>query len=291
MTRLLITMAMVSLLVLAAAGPLHADGASEKPASDEKAAKEAEASGGEKADQTEDPKPAVKEFHLDFDDIKDLRDADIVLPNLDEPEEDANEGQPAGEAAKGEAEEEEGKEGEQEEIDINPTEVVERIIDNMGQAATRLAQEKDPGEKTIQIETKVIEDLSDLIEWVKQQQAQSQQSQQQQQRRQSARDSQRQQQRRRQQSQRGQQQQQTARQPQRSDQPMQDEMATKGQVQEGQLADISEMLEERWGELLPNRPRETMQSIQNMILQEYVDLLDRYYYSLARNKPEIEDED
>ena len=289
MTRLLITMAMVSLLALAAAGPVLADGAAEAPASAEKAAEKAEPSGGEKADETktEDPKPAVKEFHLDLDDIKDLQEADIVLPNLDELEEDANEGQPAGDAAKGG--QEQGGEAEVEEIDINPTEVVKRIIDNMDQAAARLTQETDPGEKTIEVETKVIEDLSDLIEWVKQQQAQSQ-SQQQQQRPQSAQDSQRQQQRRRQQSQQ-QRQQQTARQQQRSTQPMQDEMATKGQVQEGQLADVSDMLDERWGDLLPNRPRETTQSIQNMILQEYVDLLDRYYYSLAKNKPQAEDED
>jgi hypothetical protein len=283
MTRTLTTVALLALLALATAGPVLADGAAEKPASAEKAGQEAEAAGGEKADETrsEDPKPALKEFHLDLDDIKDLEEADIVLPNLDELEEDAGKDKPEGETAENEETEEE--------IDINPTEVVERIIDNMGQAATRLTQEKDPGEKTIEVETKVIDDLSDLIEWVKQQQAQSQ-SQQQQQQRQSAQDSQRQQQRRRQQRQRRQRQQ-TARQQRRSTQPMQDEMATKGQVQEGELADISEMLEERWGDLLPNRPRETMQSIQNMILQEYVDLLDRYYYSLAKNKPQAEEED
>jgi len=275
MTRTLTTIALLGLLASAVARPVLADGAAEEPASAEKA--------DEKADETrsEDPKPALKEFHLDFDDIKDLEETDIVLPDLDELDEDTGKDKPEGETAEDEEAEEE--------IDINPTEVVERIIDNMGQVAERLTQQKDPGQKTIETEVKVIDDLSDLIEWVKQQQARSQ-SQQQQQRRQSARDSQRQQQRRRRQGQRRGQQR-TSRQQRRSAQPMQDEMATKGQVQEGELADISEMLEERWGDLLPNRPRETMQSIRNMILQEYVDLLDRYYYSLAKNKPQTEDED
>ena len=272
MTRILTMIASVALLALAAAGPVLADGAAQEPTSAEKVDQEAEAAGGEKADETktEDSKPVAKEFHLDFDDIKDLEEADIVLPDLDELEEDTGKDKPEGQTAEDEEAEEE--------IDINPTEVVERIINNMGQVATRLTQEKDPGQETVEVETAVIDDLSDLIEWVKQQQAQSQ-SQQQQQRRPSAQDSQRQQQRRRRKTQ-----QQTARQQRRGTQPMQDEMATKGQVQEGELADISEMLEERWGELLPNRPRETTQSIRNMILQEYVDLLDRYYYSLAKNK-------
>ena len=273
MTRLLIAIALVSLLPLVVVDTVLADDAPKKSVPDEKAA------GAEKADESKDAqddgdKPAAGEFHLDLDDIKDLLEADIVLPKLDELGKEAGQGQPEAEAA----------EGEQEDVDINPAEVVKRIIDNMGQAAQRLTQQKDTGQETVEVEVKVIDDLSDLIKWVKQKQAQSQQ-QQQQQKRKSARDSERQrQQRRRQGKKQGQQQ--TARQ-QRSQQPMQDEKATHGQVQHGDLPEVSEMLADRWGDLLPNRPRETMQSIQNMILQEYVDLLDRYYYSLARNRPQI----
>ncbi len=227
------------------------------------------------------------EFRLNLDDIMNLEESDIVLPELDE----LLKKQPASKPDAADQQTPEAETGDEDEgPDIDPAEVVERIKTHMGEAAQRLVERQDPGDGTIEVEKKAIDDLGELIEYVKQQQAQQQQQQQQQQQRQSSQDSQQQRRRRQQQQQR--QQQQTGRQrPRQGNQPMQQEQATKGQVEEGALDEVSDLLMERWGDLLPNRPRETMQSIRGMILQEYVDLLDRYYYALAGNRSEAQEEE
>ncbi len=226
------------------------------------------------------------EFRLNLDDIMNLEESDIVLPELGE----LLKKQPASKpSATDQQTPEADTDHEEEGPDIDPAEVVDRIKAHMGEAAQRLVEREDPGDATIDVEKKAIDDLDELIEYVKQQ-AQQQQQQQQQQQGQSSQDSQSQRRRRQQQQQR--QQQQTGRQrPRQGNQPMQQEQATKGQVEERALDEVSDLLMERWGDLLPNRPRETMQSIRGMILQEYVDLLDRYYYALAGNRSQAQEEE
>ena len=234
-------------------------------------------SGPETKDQE---KAEPQEFHLDLKDVEGLPDADIVLPDIDEgdtaPAEDEG-------AAKENPEEQDIEVEKPEEPKVDPAKLVKDIIEGMDDSETRLAEEKDPGEETQGVQKKVVDDLSELIKYVKQQQ--SQQQQQQSQNQQSQQDEQRARRRRRQQQQRRQQGQRQQR-PQRSSNPMQDEMATKGSVQEEDLEAVSKLLEERWGDLLKNAPRETLQAIPNMILPKYTELLNRYFYALARQAAE-----
>jgi len=230
-----------------------------------------------------------KEFHLDLKDVKDLRDADIVLPEIDEGDALPAEGQDEGDGKENPEELDlkiEKPEEEQEKEKIDPVKLVQEIIEGMDDSAVRLADKKDPGKETQGVQKKVVDDLSELIEYVKQQQAQQQQSQQSQSQ-QSQQDQQRARRRQRQRQQRQRQQQgRQSQRPQRATNPMQDEFATKGSVQEEDLEEVSKLLEQRWGDLLKNAPKETLQAIPNMILPKYADLLNRYFYALARQAAE-----
>ena len=262
------------------------------------------------AQQAPADKPA--DFHLGLGDVKDLRDADITLPDIGgelAPPATRQQPAPAPDSQPGlnwhdltrypwdksgwvskkladvpldalgqpqqpdQQEDQEEDEGPQ----INPEEVVKRIIDNMGTSQDLLSRDKETGEKTQTVQGQIVKDLSDLIEYVKQKQSKSQgkgQSQGQQ-----KSDSQKMSQGGQQAQGRGQGRRPMAR---RGSRPMQDEYATKGSVQEAELADVQKLLEERWGDLMPNAARETLQGIQDMILPKYRDLLSRYFYELAR---------
>ena len=226
----------------------------------------------EEAEAPEGAEPQVKEFHLDFSDLKDLRDADIILPEIDDALIPDGGDKP-----------DDAKPDEEPEKRIDPAKVVRQIVEGMDDSAVRLKKRKDPGEETQGVQKKVVDDLSDLIEYVKQQQQQQSQSQQQQ-NQQSQRDDQRAQQRRRQRQgrQQGRGQGRQQQQPQRGQEPMQDEFATKGAVQEEELEAVAKLMAERWGDLLKNPSRETLQSIPEMILPKYQRLLSRYFYALAR---------
>ncbi len=237
-----------------------------------------------------------QEFHLDPADIEDLRDADVVLPNIDEFE---GEGEAVSAPEEGsaipEAEHPSGtgdEPGAEESSPLepprleNPQEVVDRVIKNMDRSAEMLGPRKDPGESTQKVQRHIVEDLDGLIEYVKQFQMQQSRSSSQQ-RRQSRRDSQEVQ---RQPQQQGPQQSQSEPKSQRSRQAMQDEFATQGHVQEEKLKEVEKLLEEQWGNLLPNAPRETLQGIREMILPKYRRLLSRYFYALARSMEEKEEE-
>jgi len=233
------------------------------------------------APEAEDQKDAqTQEFHLDLKDVEGLPDADIVLPDIDEGAAPTAEGQHEGEA-KETPEQPDLKVDKPEEPKIDPAKLVKDIIEGMDDSETRLAEKKDPGQETQGVQKKVVDDLSELIKYVKQQQQQQQQSQQNQ-NQQSQQDEQRARRRRQQQRQQRQQAQRQAQRPRRATNPMQDEMATKGSVQEEDLEEVSKLLEERWGDLLKNAPRETLQAIPNMILPKYTELLNRYFYALAR---------
>lgn len=278
------------LLVTSAAWLLMSQAAwcQDAPKADEPKAADAEKADSPDAQKTEaaadEGQAEGEEFRLDFGDVKDLRDADIVLPEIGETPAPPVEGEAGEGAEKPEETPDAAGNDAPEEKEINPTEVVERIVEGMGESAERLGEKKDPGEQTQTVQKKVVDDLSELIEYVKQQQAQASQSQQQQ-NQQSQRDENEARRRRQQQQQRGQQQ---GRQPQPrgAQQPMQDEMATKGSVTEEELEEVAKMMAERWGDLLPNAPRETLQAIPEMILPKYRLLLSRYFYALARQAAE-----
>lgn len=280
--------ALTALLVMGAV--LSAAGSALVAAPPEKAETEKAPVDGEKAEKNgSGAKPATegpKEFHLDFGNVKDLRDADIELPEIKDPDEGPDltveqmveqlRKQAGGNPAAGESEP-----GEEDEEKINPTEVVKEIIEGMDDSAERLATKVDTGTETQDVQKKVDDDLSKLIRYVKQQQ-QQQQSQSQNQQQQSQRDSQRN--RRRRQRGRGRGRGRGRPRTSRAQQPAQDEQATKGQVQQEELDAVSKMAVERWGDLLQNAPRETLQAIPDMFLEKYRGLLGRYFYALARQQ-------
>lgn len=228
------------------------------------------------------------DFHVELPKPEELDEPGIVLPRI---EDDPAKPEPDG-TKPDEPKPEDGEvkipkiEKPEENPEIDPRVVIERIIEGMDTSAVRLSREKDPGEKTQTVQKKVIEDMTDLIEYVKQQQAQSSSSSQQNQNQQSKEDSSKS--RRQQQGRQGR----SGSRPQtnRAQNPAQDEVASKGSVQEEELEEISKMLEERWGELLKNAPRETRQAVGDMILEKYRGLLGRYFYALARRSAEQDEE-
>jgi TolA-binding protein len=164
---------------------------------------------------------------------------------------------------------------------IDPTKVLAQVIENMGKSEELLSQQRDAGQETVRTETKVIEDLSTLVEYLKQKQ-QKQQKQQQQKKQQSKGDSQKQ-------APGGQKPQSGQGQPKTSKgkNPAQKEQATHGNVDEnGQKGDNPDLLPERWGILPENAPQQTKQEMLEMILPQYRDLLTRYFYALAQHKDE-----
>lgn len=266
--------------LLAMAVVLSAIGPTLLAAPPEKAeAEKAPADNAEKSDN---------EFHLDFGDIKDLRDAEIELPDIKAPDEDPDLTveeivEQLRKQAEGDATGDEAEPGdEDDEPEINPVEVVKDIIDGMDDSAERLAQKVDPGTETQGVQKKVDDDLSKLIRYVKQKQ-QQQQQQQQGKGKQSESDSQRSKGGGRKQGKRpgqGRGKPKTS----RAQQPAQDEQATKGQAQQAELDAVSKMAAERWGDLLKNAPRETLQAIPDMFLEKYRGLLGRYFYALAQQQ-------
>lgn len=252
----------------------------------------------ETSDETDAPKADEDTFHIDLEGLDDLPETDIVLPDLDddmgvpepttpaEPSDaDTVEPAPAAEAEDDAPDAADG--GDEPKEPVDPMVLVRQIIDGMDDSADRLAEKVDPGEDTQQVQGKVVDDLSELIKYVKRQQAQQQQQQQDQQQ-QSKKDEQKARERRRRQQQRQQQQQQQSQrqQPQRPQEAMQDEQATHGQAQEADPEEVSKLLEERWGDLLKNAPKETRQAIPNMILPKYRELLSRYFFALAQQAAE-----
>lgn len=232
------------------------------------AAKPAEGEPGKEAEKPKD------EFHFNFSDLKDLRDADIKLPDVGGPAE--GEGQPA------KAEGKEGQEGEEnDEPELDPAEVAKAIIDGMGNSTERLAKMTDPGQETQGVQKKVVDDLSALIKWVAQQQQQSQSQSKSQSQQKDSQKAQGQGKGQGQSKSRGQ-----GQKPSRGQQAMKDSQATHGSVQEGDLEQVARLLNESWGSLPFSPSRETMQSVPEMILEKYRPLLNSYYYALARQKSE-----
>jgi hypothetical protein len=257
----------------------------------EKAEAEKAPADGEKTEKTDDDtKPVgkvVRGLHLDLDDIKDLRDAEIELPDIKDADEDPDLTveeivEQLRKQAEGKAAGDEAELGEEDEEEINPVEVVKDIIDGMDDSAERLGQKVDPGTETQGVQKKVDDDLSKLIRYVKQKQQQQQQSQGKGKGKQSKKDSQRSKGGRKQGRRPGQ----GRGKPKtsRAQQPAQDEQATKGQAQQAELDAVSKMAVERWGDLLQNAPRETLQAIPDMFLEKYRGLLGRYFYALAQQQ-------
>jgi hypothetical protein len=162
---------------------------------------------------------------------------------------------------------------------MDPSAVLDQVIENMAKTEELLSGKGEAGQEAVQSETKVIEDLSALVEYVKQKQ-QKQQKQQQKKQQQSQGDSQKS----------GQSQPKPGSgqgEPKKGKNPAQKEQATHGQANEnGVKGDNPDVSAERWGELLPNAPQETKQAMGEMILPQYRELLNRYFYALSQHKEE-----
>lgn len=164
---------------------------------------------------------------------------------------------------------------------MDPMKVLDQVVENMGRSEELLSQKHEAGQEAIQTETKVIEDLSALVEYSKQKQ-QKKQKQQQKKQEQSKKDSQKQSQGAPKPAS-GQGEPKTSKSPNAAKK----EQATHGQVNEnGEKGENPNTMAERWGLLPENAPQETKQAMQDMILPQYRELLDRYYYNLSQHRDE-----
>ncbi len=166
---------------------------------------------------------------------------------------------------------------------MDPLKVLEQVIENMGKTEELLSQQRVAGDETVQVETKVIEDLSALVEYVKQKQ-QKQDKKPKPKPKPSSGDS----------KSAGS----SAPKPgtgkgepktTRSKNPASKEQATHGAADENGLkGDNPDRDMERWGLLPENAPQETKQAMSEMILPQYRELLNRYFYALAQHKDEAD---
>jgi hypothetical protein len=161
----------------------------------------------------------------------------------------------------------------------DPAEVLQGLFDNMVKSEQLLAEKKDPGEPTQTVQQNIDKGLSQLIELSKKKQQKNKKQQQQQQKQ--NKDSQ-QQQKNTKQQQRSQSKKQT-----KTSKPGQQaadkEEAKAGEGQDAaEMIDIEKRLEQKWGDLPGVEAHQTTQSLQEMILPKYRELLSRYFYELSR---------
>lgn len=163
---------------------------------------------------------------------------------------------------------------------------IERAIEGMRAAGQRI-EARDVGEKTLAVQRQVIDDLSKLLELLKQKQQNQQQNQQQDQ-----------QQNQRQNSNQDQNQQQNQQQkaPKPSPQTQQTEAEKSREASERKAAarrgaaedERQKMVKDVWGHLPPHLREAMLNSFSEKYLPKYEDLVKRYYEALAernRNRP------
>ncbi len=154
--------------------------------------------------------------------------------------------------------------------------VMQRVMDNMAESRSRLREESDPGAETQRIQRKIVFDLDEAIAAAQQASSSSSSS--------SSSQGQKKQQGQKQQSKsqsQGQSQPQGGQpQPNRGNQAAQDERASHGSVQGGDVNNVIEEQRKEWGSL-PERDREELvQSRDEDFLPRWKALIEKYYTAL-----------